>query len=312
MKIALCFIINYEHILNKELIWREWIEENKDIINVYFYYKDLTKIKSKWIMNHTIPPNHIHETSYYHVIPAYISIMNFAFTHDVQNKWFCLLTDSCCPIISPRRFRHLFYQYYYKSIFSWKSPWWNPEFHKRANLAKLPKELWLANDPWFVLTRENVKQVFHFVSTQQSITKTVCNGGLANESLFAIIFKYYKELKESNILCINSHIADWKRISSTTSPHVFKEANEENIKFIDKELERNQYAIFIRKIAPEFPDEIIRHYIYVHNKEEDSKLILKEPFDMTFNRYIIIVKNNFYILPILFIITILYYYFLAH
>ena len=33
MKIALCFIINYEHILNKELIWREWIEPNKDIIN---------------------------------------------------------------------------------------------------------------------------------------------------------------------------------------------------------------------------------------------------------------------------------------
>ena len=38
MKIALCFIINYEHILNKEEIWREWIEPNKDIINVYFYF----------------------------------------------------------------------------------------------------------------------------------------------------------------------------------------------------------------------------------------------------------------------------------
>ena len=46
MKIALCFIINYEHILNKEDIWREWIEPNKDIINVYFFYKDFRKIKS--------------------------------------------------------------------------------------------------------------------------------------------------------------------------------------------------------------------------------------------------------------------------
>ena len=46
MKIALCFIINYDHILNKEDIWREWIEPNKDIINVYFYYKDFNKIKS--------------------------------------------------------------------------------------------------------------------------------------------------------------------------------------------------------------------------------------------------------------------------
>ena len=105
MKVALCFIINYEHILNKENIWREWIEPNKDIINVYFYYKNLTKIKSEWILKHTIPPNLIHETSYYHVIPAYLSIMNFAYTQDKENQWFCMLTDSCCPIISPKKFR---------------------------------------------------------------------------------------------------------------------------------------------------------------------------------------------------------------
>ena len=41
----LCFIISYDHILNKEELWREWIEPNKDIINVYFYYKELQKIK---------------------------------------------------------------------------------------------------------------------------------------------------------------------------------------------------------------------------------------------------------------------------
>ena len=59
MKIALCFIISYEHILNKEHIWREWIEPNKDIINVYFYYKDITKIKSNWILQYAISPNYI-------------------------------------------------------------------------------------------------------------------------------------------------------------------------------------------------------------------------------------------------------------
>ena len=51
MKIALCFIISYEHILNKEDIWKQWIEPNKDIINTYFYYKDITKIKSVLIIN---------------------------------------------------------------------------------------------------------------------------------------------------------------------------------------------------------------------------------------------------------------------
>lgn len=303
MKIALCFIINYQHILNKEDIWKEWIEQNKDIINVYFFYKDFNKIKSRWIMEHTIPPNYIVETSYYHVIPAYLSILNFAVKHDEQNKWFCMLTDSCCPIISPKHFRYLFYKHYNQSMFSWKAAWWNPNFHKRANLAKLPKELWLAHDPWFVLTRENVKQVFHFVSTQQTITKTICDGGLANESLFAIIFKFYKELdSKSHINCVTTHLADWNRQSSTTSPHVFKDANEEDINFIDKELERNLYAMFIRKVAPEFPDEILRQYIY----KNDDELVIVEPYEMIYNRYQIMVKKGLYFLTCIMVLYILY------
>ena len=306
MKIALCFIINYDHILNKENIWREWIEPNKDIINVYFFYNDFRKIKSNWIKEHSIPPNNIVNTSYYHVVPAYLSILNFAFKNDEQNKWFCMLTDSCCPIISPRRFRYLFYKNHNKSIFSWKQAWWNTEFHKRANLAKIPKELWLANDPWFVLTRENIKQIFHFVSTQKTITKTVCDGGLANESLFAIIFKFYKELEEksrgSHITCAVSHLADWKRMSSATSPHVFKDVDEDDINFIDKELEKNNYAMFIRKVTPEFSDEVLRHYIF----KEDNELVLIEPLEMMYNRYQVILKNCFYILICIMVVYILY------
>ena len=290
MKIALCFIVSYEHILNKEHIWREWIEYNKDIINVYFYYKDLRKIKSKWIMEHTLPPNCIYDTSYFHVMPAYISILKFALNHDSQNKWFCMLTDSCCPIVSPKKFRYLFYKEHNHSLFSWKNAWWNPYYHQRGNLAKLPKELWLANDPWFILTRENVKQVFHFISTQKKITDTICSGGLANETLFAVIFKFHKELENdpktfSHIKCVSTHIADWNRRSSTTSPHVFKYGDEEDIKFIDKELEKNPYNIFIRKISPEFPDEVLRHYIYEHDKENVNKLVLVEPNEMVYNKY---------------------------
>jgi hypothetical protein len=306
MKIALCFIINYNHVLNKENIWREWIESNKDIINVYFFYKDFGKIQSHWIKEHTIPPNYIVETSYYHVVPAYLSILNFAFKHDSQNKWFCMLTDSCCPIISPKRFRYLFYENYKNSIFSWKHAWWNPYFHTRSNLAKLPKELWLANDPWFVLTRENVKQVFDFVNTQQTITKTICNGGLANESLFAIIFKFCKELEDessnSRINCAISHLVDWNRRSSTTSPHVFKDANKKDIDFIDKELERNHYAMFIRKVAPEFPDEILKYYVF----KEDNELVITEPYEIMYSRYISIIKQSFYILAGVMVLYILY------
>jgi hypothetical protein len=310
MKVALCFIISYEHILNKEDIWREWIEPNKDIINVYFYYKDLKKIKSQWIAEHTIPPNFIYETSYYHVVPAYLSIMKFAIQHDTYNSWFCMLTDSCCPIISPKKFRHLFYNYYDKSIMSWKEAWWNKDFHKRANLSKLPKELHLANDPWFTLKRENVVQVLNFINKQQEVTKLICSGGLANESLFAIILYGYKQLKNNNnkspVISAVTHITDWSRMASATSPHLFKDANEKDIQFIDSELAKNKYAMFIRKISPEFPNEILRHYIYEQNKDSEEKLLVIQPVFFIYNRY----KNYLYFVsPYFIFLAFIFFYF---
>jgi hypothetical protein len=273
MKIALCFIISYDHILNKEYLWREWIEPNKDIINVYFYYKDLKKIKSPWILQHALPESYIHETSYYHVIPAYLSLMQFALKYD--NQWVCLLSDSCCPIISPNRFRSLFYQLWNRSIMSWKPAWWNINIHKRANLALLPQELRLGNDPWFVLKRENVKQILYFTKKHTDVVKTICNGGLANESLFSIILSGYNELnsvKGSSVINAVTHLTDWTRMKSATSPHIFKDANEIDINFIEENLEKNIYAMFIRKVASEFPDEILRKYIFKKNE----KLILYE------------------------------------
>jgi hypothetical protein len=284
MKIALCFIISYDHILNKEAIWREWIEPNKDIINVYIYYKDLKKIKSPWILQHTLPTHFIHETSYYHVIPAYLSLMQFALTHDPDNQWICLLTDSCCPIISPQRFRSLFYKYWNNSIMSWKPAWWNVNVHKRANLSLLPQDLRLANDPWFTIKRENASQILRFSRTQQEVTKTICAGGLANESLFAIILYGYKQLNNTKDGVINAvtHLADWSRMASATSPHTFKEANATDIKFLEDNLQKHKCAMFLRKVSPDFPDYILKKYIYTQND-----IYVSEPFIFIFRRWLI-------------------------
>jgi len=312
MKIALCFIINYEHILNKENIWREWIEHNKDIMNVYFYYKDIKKIQSKWIMEHTIPPNYIYETSYYHTIPAYFSLMKFAMNHDKNNVWFCMLTDSCCPIVSPKKFRYLFYNNYNKSIISWKKHWWNIDLHKRGNLALLPEELRLANDPWFIMKRENVQQCLTFIHTQPQITTTICRGGLANESLFVIIMYIYKQVEANKtakngpaVISAVTHITDWDRKSSPTSPHVFKYADELDINFIDKSLKSEQFCVFIRKITPEFPDEILRCYIYEKSKKEDSQLCLREPLIFIYLRW----KRHLYYGGSIFVFIFLFSYF---
>ena len=305
MKVALCFIISYEHILNKEELWKEWIEENKDIINVYFYYKDFKKIKSEWIKKHCIPPSFIYETSYFYVIPAYLSLMKYALNHDRNNQWFCMLTDACCPIISPKRFRYLFYTYYNKSILSWKKAYWNIEFHKRANLALLPEDLRLANEPWFVMKRENVIQTLQFVKNQPKITTTICRGGLANESLFAIILYVYNQLNEA--ICAISHTTDWSRRTSPTSPHLFKEANELDIKFIDNSLEKDKYAIFIRKVSPDFPDDILRYYIYEHLKIMDNELVLREPLLFIYLRWKLYIC---YGLPIITFLYVLKYFLL--
>jgi hypothetical protein len=287
MKIALCFIISYEHILNKEEIWREWIDYNKDIINVYFYYKDITKIKSQWILDHCLPPNDcVYKTSYYHVIPAYLSLMKYAFQHDNgSNQWFCFLTDSCCPIISPRRFRYLFYTNREKSIFSWKKAWWNPTFHKRANLALLPEEFRLANDPWFVLKREDIQVSLQYIQQKATILKTICDGGLANESLFAIIL--FSCGKLDSVINKASHAADWSRMASSTSPHIFKSADVKDTQFIENTLLKNDCTMFIRKIAPEFPNDTLKHYIYEYSRETDDKLVIVIPNTLSFMHYLI-------------------------
>jgi hypothetical protein len=288
MKIALCFIISYDHILNKEHLWREWIEPNKDIINVYIYYKDIKKIKSPWILKHALPPNYIHETSYYHVVPAYLSLMQYALRYD--NQWICFLTDSCCPIISPKKFRALFYEAWNKSIISWKPAWWNIHMHKRANLELLPEDLRLANDPWFVMKREHVEKTLYFTKKQNNIVKTICNGGLANESLFAIILQGYKQLNKNDVINAVTHITDWNRMDSATSPHTFKDANIQDIQFIEENLKKKNYAIFIRKVSPDFPDDILRKYIF----KKDDHLIFVEPLLFIYKRWILHILNVFF------------------
>jgi len=260
MKVALCFIINYDHVLNKEDIWREWIEPNKDIINIYVYYKDFNKIKSPWLKQYTLPEKYIFSTNYYNIIPAYISLMEYAKINNKENQWFCFLTDSCCPIISPLRFRYLFYKNCNKSIMHWSHSWWNIQFHQRANLKLLPLDYHLANDPWFILRREEVNSIIYFVKTQEKLTNLICNGGLANESLFAIILQCKNRLK--NTICAITHITDWSRMTSSTSPYVFAKNKQQDQTFIEHELKKHPYAIFIRKVAIKLPNKFLQNFIY--------------------------------------------------
>ena len=263
MKVALCFLISYEHMVNKEDIWIEWIAANQDIINVYFHYGDLRKIKSAWILKHTIPPKLIQQTRYYDVVPAYLSTMSYAYAHDIENVWFCMLTESCVPIISPEKFRALFKNHFQASIMKWRPAYWNINMHRRANLYLLTQKYWLSNDPWFTLSRNHVSKCLIFLSTKTDIYNIVNKGGLANESIFAIILQTFNQLTNTQ-LTVNelSTVADWSRMSSPTSPYIFKDATAENVEKIHDILGQNKYAMFLRKVDAVFPDSAIKNMMY--------------------------------------------------
>ena len=263
MKVALCFIISYEHVLNKEQLWIDWIKPNKDIINIYFHYKDINKIKSPWIKLYTIPPNIVQPTSYYNVVPAYMSILSYAYEHDKDNIWFCLLTDSCVPIISSEKFRQMFFNHYQASIIKCKPAYWDIIIHRRANLRLLKQEYWLANDPWFTLTRDHVNKCILFLMYKNDTYQQINSGGLANESIFAIILQTFNELTNPlRMINESATLCDWIRMSSPTSPYLFKEYSEENINIICNLLKENKYAMFLRKVHKNFPDSIIKNIMH--------------------------------------------------
>jgi len=143
----------------------------------------------------------------------------------------------------------------------------------------LPKEYHLANDPWFVLTRENTIDVMNFVVNEHKMCNLICNGGLANESLFAIILTHCKKIQ--NVISKTTHMADWFRMSSPTSPYLFKDGSDEDVQFIDNFLAKNEFAMFIRKVHPNFPDEILRKYI-CDSSRHDNKIsnVSKLPYHM--------------------------------
>ena len=106
------------------------------------------------------------------------------------------------------------------------------------------------------------------MNSKKEIVKTICAGGLANESLFAIIFYACKQLNNTQLISSPTHATDWSRMTSSTSPYLFKDANKTDINFIEKFIKENKYTMFIRKVSPEFPDTILEKYIYDYSKDD--------------------------------------------
>lgn len=269
IQIALCFIISYEHTLNKEKIWREWIEPNKDIIHVYVHCKDASLVKSDWLKSKCLPQEFIMETDYLHVVPAYMSLMLYGLRTDPMNQWFCFLTESCVPIISPLKFREMFLDNYETSIMSWKKAWWNMTLVKRANLHNFNSEYHLGNAPWFILCREDAARCIRYSKVNNKLYRLICQGDVANESIFAIMLHSQKRL--AHVKNEDSTITDWSRMMTSTSPYLFKRGDSADRKFIEYSLQTKKSAVFLRKVDASFPDDVLVSYMYRENNSDTIK-----------------------------------------
>jgi hypothetical protein len=270
MKIALCFIISYDHTLNKENIWIEWINKNKDIINVYFHYKDYNLITSEWIKKHAIPQKYISDTTYLHMVSAYMSLMNYAIHHDKSNTWFCFLTDACVPIITPLKFREMFFKKKKYSIMSWKPAYWNVNLSKRGNLRYFKKEYHIANTPWFILNKEHAICCFQYSVVNSKLFKLICSGEIANENIFAIIL--YSMGRLNDVINEETTATDWSRMMTPTSPYLFTRGDVIDQNFINDFLLKNKYTVFLRKVDKKFPDDLLLNYI----KKDDNNHKLRD------------------------------------
>ena len=259
-KVALCFLISGDHVLNKEHIWKEWVEPNQDIIQIHFHYAEKRKIKSQWIRSHAMPEKLIAPTDYFHVVPAYLSLISYAIASDSLVKWFCFLTDSCAPIITPQKFRELFFRDSNKSVFKWGKAHWNVYEFTRANLRHLPETQQLSHDPWFTLTRVDAELCLKYACEHKKMYSFICKGVVANESIFAIILLHYDRLQ--HVVNKGVTITDWTRMTSMTSPYVFKMFPNgvplQDTEYIQTEKEKNDYYMFIRKVHTSFPDASLR------------------------------------------------------
>lgn len=251
MGVCFLFIVSKSNVCYQEETWLTWLRYNSDIVTVKFHCDVDKPITSAWVSANAVP--HTNKTDYMHTLPAYFALMQDALK-TTSCQWFVFCTESCVPAVSPQRFRRLFFKHKDQSILKWSTCWWNPCYNNRANLALLPSGLQLGHDPWFVLCRRDV--VSCVLLKQSSLFMTVAKGQIANESIFAILLHVSGKLKRA----INSstHLVDWSRPSSPTSPHLFSGAlTERDASVIAKLRTASPFHMFLRKVDASFHAEAL-------------------------------------------------------
>jgi len=127
----------------------------------------------------------------------------------------------------------------------------------------LPPHMRLAHPQWCIFCHEDLHQMIHLPKTDErlnDVLQTVTQGHMADESYAAIMLLAINNLK--NVINRPTTLVDWKRTPNGNNPHTFVEwadADASIVRSIRHE-SPNEF-MFMRKIAPTFPDHVLRSFL---------------------------------------------------
>lgn len=250
--VSFCFLVTKD--LNKEHIWRSWLNNIDISYSVYVHCSNPNNITSPWLRSFIIPQNKIAPTSWGKLGQAIYNLFEEACTTS-NADWYTINSESCVPIIPAAKFSELCKKNADKSILPYCNAWWNINTNNRGNLSKFSKEYHLGHSGWYILTCADVKDIIKCKEIDPDFFYNALintDGGLTDESGIAIILKKMNNL--INTIQAETTIVDWGRTNGN-SPYTFVIGSDENRKFIDNA--KKQYTCFLRKVSPIFPDDII-------------------------------------------------------
>lgn len=254
MDVAFCFIVTKD--LNKEHIWRKWLEQLSELglkIKIFTHCSNPSQIHSPWLLKTLIPESI--PTQWGFIMKPTIAL----FRHALGSQWACLKTESCVPIISPKKFIELFNKYKNKTFLSYCKIWWDPKIVTRANLGLIPKEYHWAHQQHVIVCQKDLSGIIKFVDENPILTNTIIKGASADESFIAISIYAFNNFE--NTMNEITTLVDWPRSPDGNHPYTFTRWSEEDKEVVETLKNKHKFYMFLRKIDTNFPDNILLEFI---------------------------------------------------
>ena len=123
----------------------------------------------------------------------------------------------------------------------------------------IPEEHRYAHQEWCILCREDAEQIKYMSEVRANVTEIMTSGVCAEESLIGVFISVINNFK--NVVNKKTTAVDWSRsTNSNCNPHMFNEWTDKDVEIIDK-LKPDNMLMFLRKIGPSFPDDVLLNFI---------------------------------------------------